>query len=435
MVRRLSFCLIIVLLLVLISISVQDRLFPEPALAVSTTLTVLSGDDLTVLRKHDRWEDVRKTVVVKEGDSIKTGERTWALLTFHDGSTMELEPETHITVTRLSRDAVNIWQQIGRTWSGIKKLTGPLFEFEVHTPSASAVVRGTLLDIHVSESGDTVVTAFEGAADVIAMGLASLVTAGMEVRVTRGEAPQEPQPMTLPDSRMTVTVQGQAWALVVDPQERGVGVVPPGLVVNQVPRSSSNGAHSAPHCIMVSIKPVSGSSLYSIVLYGKETGGPVEVMVEGFVRDAKVFSETKKLTVEPYQRTGIREIKYVASLEVVLDKAGLLTEGRLGDFELVNQGGPGKVDPKDLAIANSKKPMQANANFKPIVEGEGVRFLNLSTGDFNSQVWDFGDGHSSSETNPYHVYDSPGEYRVWLTLTGPGGRNMTNRDLYIIIIR
>jgi uncharacterized repeat protein (TIGR01451 family) len=36
--------------------------------------------------------------------------------------------------------------------------------------------------------------------------------------------------------------------------------------------------------------------------------------------------------------------------------------------------------------------------------------------------WTFGDGSSASaEVNPYHIYNNPGTYSVWLTVYGPGG--------------
>ena len=50
-----------------------------------------------------------------------------------------------------------------------------------------------------------------------------------------------------------------------------------------------------------------------------------------------------------------------------------------------------------------------------------VAFTNLTTGDVSGYSWDFGDGNSSSATNPSHVYTSAGSYTVTLIATGPGG--------------
>ena len=50
-----------------------------------------------------------------------------------------------------------------------------------------------------------------------------------------------------------------------------------------------------------------------------------------------------------------------------------------------------------------------------------VNFTNTSTGDFSSILWSFGDGSTSSETNPTHSYLSIGTYTVSLTVSGNGG--------------
>lgn len=49
-----------------------------------------------------------------------------------------------------------------------------------------------------------------------------------------------------------------------------------------------------------------------------------------------------------------------------------------------------------------------------------VKFRNLSTNSVSFK-WDFGDNSSSSETDPVHVYSTPGEYIVTLTATNISG--------------
>lgn len=46
--------------------------------------------------------------------------------------------------------------------------------------------------------------------------------------------------------------------------------------------------------------------------------------------------------------------------------------------------------------------------------GDTVHFQNLSIGGYN-YYWDFADGNSSTEFEPYHVFDSAGTYHVMLT--------------------
>jgi PKD repeat protein len=52
----------------------------------------------------------------------------------------------------------------------------------------------------------------------------------------------------------------------------------------------------------------------------------------------------------------------------------------------------------------------------------GVQFTNTSTGNPTAFVWDFGDGQTSTEVNPVHIYGASGTYTVGLTAINASGR-------------
>jgi len=56
-------------------------------------------------------------------------------------------------------------------------------------------------------------------------------------------------------------------------------------------------------------------------------------------------------------------------------------------------------------------------DFSFLFSGLGVQFTDLSTKAGN-RSWNFGDGTTSSEANPYHAYASNGVYSVTLTIQG-----------------
>lgn len=60
-----------------------------------------------------------------------------------------------------------------------------------------------------------------------------------------------------------------------------------------------------------------------------------------------------------------------------------------------------------------------------------VTFTNQSTGNISNYLWDFGDGQTSTSTNPTHVFNSAGTYNISLTATGPGGSNTKTRSSYV----
>jgi PKD repeat protein len=60
-----------------------------------------------------------------------------------------------------------------------------------------------------------------------------------------------------------------------------------------------------------------------------------------------------------------------------------------------------------------------------------VDFTDNSQNPVTSWSWDFGDGGTSTEQNPYHTYTSNGKYTVSLTVIGPGGTDAMQKVDYI----
>lgn len=57
-----------------------------------------------------------------------------------------------------------------------------------------------------------------------------------------------------------------------------------------------------------------------------------------------------------------------------------------------------------------------------------VTFTSSAT-NTTSYAWDFGDGNTSTEANPVHIYDMVGEYEVTLTVTGDDGSASTTKTV------
>lgn len=61
------------------------------------------------------------------------------------------------------------------------------------------------------------------------------------------------------------------------------------------------------------------------------------------------------------------------------------------------------------------------ADFSTSASGNTVSFSDQSVGSPTSWYWDFGDGGSSSQQNPTHVYGCPGDYNVSLSIQNSEG--------------
>jgi len=62
-----------------------------------------------------------------------------------------------------------------------------------------------------------------------------------------------------------------------------------------------------------------------------------------------------------------------------------------------------------------------------------VKFFDESQGEVTAWKWDFGDGGTSTEKNPVHVYTKNGQYTVTLTVTGPGGSDTVTKTDFVRI--
>ena len=63
-----------------------------------------------------------------------------------------------------------------------------------------------------------------------------------------------------------------------------------------------------------------------------------------------------------------------------------------------------------------------------------VQFVDLSSGTPSGWQWDFGDGGTSVEQNPTHVYGSDGTYTVTLTVVNLTGADIETKTDYVTVV-
>ncbi|MEJ2739824.1 MAG: DUF4349 domain-containing protein [Dehalococcoidia bacterium] len=90
----------------------------------------------------------------------------------------------------------------------------------------------------------------------------------------------------------------------------------------------------------------------------------------------------------------------------------------------------------DVQLEQAKLEVKLNASKRNLERGEEVWFEAIIAGGFQpySYEWDFGDGSTSTEGYPQHVYKSSGSYTVTLTVTDDKGNTDTEtRESYITV--
>jgi len=132
---------------------------------------------------------------------------------------------------------VTIEQTIGRTWASVNKLSTPDSRFELKTPTATAIVRGTTFRTTVEIVNGQTVTTIETDEGIVVVqavsGGETTVTAGTQVQIPQGQpAPPAPSPQP-PTPRLRVAAAAGVGFTVIDP--RGLSCGSTGAL-RQIPR-------------------------------------------------------------------------------------------------------------------------------------------------------------------------------------------------------
>ncbi len=328
-----------------VSVATSATASASAAAAVSDTspgtaeLTVLS--DTVWAGPSDALQSALDGDVLEAGDTVHTDDGR-AIVTFSDGSTVEIEPFSEITIDQVADKAdggilVALTQALGQTWHVVSHL-GASSSYQVHTDASTASVRGTAFQVGVDVAGGlpvatiqtaegTVATTAKGAKDEVLVPHGSLTT------VKKGDArPAAPKAAPEPERKATVTV-GDENSLVVDAAGRSNGFKD-GKLVLQTP-----GAHAEKNGSKVTVS----------------LPDPPDGVLTTVVSDKKRDTEPEKIDVE----TKIEERG--GSSQTVRHSVGRGEQG-MGGVELKKSGGHSSVRALGSQERSSlKRPKTGNA--------------------------------------------------------------------------
>jgi hypothetical protein len=266
----------------------------SPMLTSQCTFSLLSGAAAVQMPGSDRWQQANDGIVLQAGSKVTTAADSYALLTFFEGSTIKLQPNTEIEIQTLqkvdaSRTEIVLKQWVGKTWSRVIKMGDTGSRYEIETPAAVALVRGTLFETEVSDSGSTIVRTTQGLVRVGAQNGEVDLPPGQQAGVEFGLAPSQPAPIPPPDNKLVITVNKPAVASVCDPTGSSTGYLTSGIGFNQILGSKSSPIDDGTQVITIP-DPVSGE--YSIVLRCI-ADGTIQLDLGGFSGGQTVFEQTR----------------------------------------------------------------------------------------------------------------------------------------------
>ncbi len=172
--RRSSAGFIIPLALAIVAVGgLAAAVFPRgssgPALVERTTVAVLSGELALERASGVRVAVTRETdALLATGDRLETGGDARAVVTYPDGSTTELEPETVLVLERLSalpRGGMDVaYRQVsGQTWNVVSTLQGSPSRLTIATESALVETSGASFILLIDAEDIATVDVYDGA--------------------------------------------------------------------------------------------------------------------------------------------------------------------------------------------------------------------------------------------------------------------------------
>ena len=305
----------------------------QRAAAANMTLTILSGT-ADVARGSGGFARAADGQALNAADRVRTADSGHAVVTFLDGSTIEIEPTTTITIVQATAApsgaiTIQLEQAIGRTWASVQKLLRADSKFELKTPATSATVRGTGFITDVLSDGVTTVTTTDGIVEVGAQGTTVVVPAGSLTTVQPGAAPSPPGPAPRPQNTLRFGLHSPAHLVVVDAFGRACGVVPAGpTLVRQIPGCLATEPGVDPQLVDL---PNAPAGTYSLVIETVAPGGD-------FVATASAVDGAGMLSFNySVSGGGPAGTKFGSSLTVEAGPGGALSAKGLSKLSLVER--------------------------------------------------------------------------------------------------
>lgn len=165
-------------------------------------VTFLSGDAAVSENGKEPWKKLQTGEHIKEGSFLRTESDSSLEVSFEDGSTFLLKPDTLMRLESVKKKpsgfAMKFLLQAGRVIAKIKSSTGRVSRFEIYTPSAVAVVRGTEYRVSLDPKISTMAEVLEGKVNIASSGSAVTVKKGEGTVVKRGSPPAKPKKLLQP---------------------------------------------------------------------------------------------------------------------------------------------------------------------------------------------------------------------------------------------
>jgi hypothetical protein len=216
-------CILVAVLLLMVGVlacSASEAGVKKVSSEPTTVLSIAGGKVQVLAPNAKEWAAAEEGIVLEQGASIRTETGANAVITFFDGSTIQLNGDTAVTLDTLmektssSPKMIKLKQDVGETASRVVKMVDSKSSYEIETTAAVAAVRGSEMVVQVARDGATKVYNVEGTIAVTAQGKEVAIPVGSASSVTPGAAPGAPEPAAPPsfiETGLTTVTSVQGW--------------------------------------------------------------------------------------------------------------------------------------------------------------------------------------------------------------------------------
>lgn len=317
----------------------------EPrAVSATATLSILAGSVQHVPAGADQPKAAVNGMAISIGDRVLTGAKATALVTFLDGSTLTVLPDSDVTVKKADigqkASTVNIHINLGMVWARVVRLADPKSNFALESNTATATVHDGLIGGHQFEDGSFICWTRAGALNVTDRQGRTVVLMPGEKLLVKADQTLAPQTFAPNQSALTITVSAGVLPLVEMPDKaRVVGFVSPGVEVNQVFGSLTRVATDGSHVVEV---PAGVAGPFTLVLEGQQDG-PFTISTTGSFKGAPVYRQELSGTVKKGERASAQITQQIDPATAADPKTAKVLGGSATPVQPLNGPLPGTI--------------------------------------------------------------------------------------------
>lgn len=276
-----------------------------PSVASATaTLNIVAGDVRVLPPDGGVVREATDGMSVAVGTHVVTGPKSTALVTFLDGSTLTVQPDSHATVRQADvsekKSTVRIKVNLGTVWARVVKLVDPGSSFSLESNATTATVHDGL--IGARQEADGTFTCWTRAGNLFLVDANGRIIAELkpgQMDAVKSGQPSNPHPFFSNHSALRVTASPGVLPLtLMADRARVAGFVSPRFEVNQVFGSFTGLTEQGSRVVEV---PAGATGPFTLILEGYATG-PFEVTITGLYKGAQVSQQQLSGTIKKGER-------------------------------------------------------------------------------------------------------------------------------------